>query len=300
VSKHSVGQNSVGQNSAGERSAGERSAGQRSAGQYGAGQRGIQRELDQRRADQHRVERHKALVIEDAPDICFLLCETLRQGGFDATGAATGAEGLELAAQLQPDLVTLDLTLPDLDGIEVCRRLRAVSNAYLIILTARGDEPDRLIGLEVGADDYMLKPFSPRELRARVGAMFRRPRLNDPGPFVPGAGSTGAPDPDADELRSGDLVMDLESRQVTLAGQAVPLTRTEFDLLAAFMGRPRRVWERDTLARMVWHTDWPGGDHVIDVHVANLRRKLGDSAHEGRWIHTVRGVGYRFGGSAGG
>jgi DNA-binding response OmpR family regulator len=287
-----------------------RGAGRRGVGQYGAGQRAGQRELDQRRASQHRVERHKALVIEDAPDICFLLCETLRQGGFDATGAATGAEGLELAEQLQPDLVTLDLTLPDLDGIEVCRRLRSVSNAYLIILTARGEEPDRLIGLEVGADDYMLKPFSPRELRARVGAMFRRPRLSDPGTFAPGSGpagsassraaSQGGSDADSEELRSGELVMDLESRQVTLAGAAVALTRTEFDLLAAFMTRPRRVWERDTLARMVWHTDWPGGDHVIDVHVANLRRKLGDSAHEGRWIHTVRGVGYRFGGSVGG
>jgi DNA-binding response OmpR family regulator len=243
--------------------------------------------------------RPKALVIEDAPDICFLLCETLRQSGFDTSGAKSGAEGLEVAAQLQPDLVTLDLTLPDLDGIEVCRRLRAISNAYLIILTARAEETDRLIGLEVGADDYMLKPFSPRELRARVVAMFRRPRLADPGPFAPGAEAAGAADPDADQLCRGDLVLDRESRQVTLAGRAIPLTRTEFDLLAAFMSKPRRVWERDTLARLVWHTDWPGGDHVIDVHVANLRRKLGDNTHEGRWIHTVRGVGYRFGGPGG-
>jgi DNA-binding response OmpR family regulator len=243
--------------------------------------------------------RPKALVIEDAPDICFLLCETLRQGGFDAFGAATGAEGLDVVSRLQPDLVTLDLTLPDLDGIEVCRRLRAMSNAYLIILTARAEETDRLIGLEVGADDYMLKPFSPRELRARIVAMFRRPRLADPGPSAPGAEAPAGPDTDADQLRRGDLVLDRESRQVTLAGRAVPLTRTEFDLLAAFMSKPRRVWERDTLARLVWHTDWPGGDHVIDVHVANLRRKLGDNAHEGRWIHTVRGVGYRFGGPGG-
>jgi DNA-binding response OmpR family regulator len=258
---------------------------------------------DERAAQGHGVDRRRALVIEDAPDICFLLCETLRQGGFDASGATTGAQGLQLASRLQPDLVTLDLSLPDLDGIEVCRRLRAVSNAYLIILTARGEETDRLVGLEVGADDYMLKPFSPRELRARVGAMFRRPRLDDPGPFTGDPAAPGGPavggarDPDATELRCGDLVVDRESRQVTLAGEPVALTRTEFDLLAAFMSRPRRVWERDTLARIVWHTDWPGGDHVIDVHVANLRRKLGDTAHEGRWIHTVRGVGYRFGGS---
>jgi DNA-binding response OmpR family regulator len=263
------------------------SIGQHSVGEHGVGQHSV------------TAGRPKALVIEDAPDICFLLCETLRQGGFDASGATTAAEGLELASQLQPDLVTLDLTLPDLDGIEVCRRLRAISNAYLIILTARAEETDRLIGLEVGADDYMLKPFSPRELRARVGAMFRRPRLADPGPFAPGAEAAAGADPDADQLCRGDLVLDRESRQVTLAGRAVPLTRTEFDLLAAFMSKPRRVWERDTLARLVWHTDWPGGDHVIDVHVANLRRKLGDDAHEGRWIHTVRGVGYRFGGPGG-
>jgi DNA-binding response OmpR family regulator len=243
--------------------------------------------------------RRSALVIEDAPDICLLVCDTLRQAGFEATGAWTGARGLELAKQLSPDLVTLDLTLPDIDGIEVCRQLRAISNAYVIVLSARDEETDRLIGLEVGADDYMLKPFSPRELRARIGAMFRRPRLADPGPFAPGAEAAAGADPDADQLCRGDLVLDRESRQVTLAGRAIPLTRTEFDLLAAFMSKPRRVWERDTLARLVWHTDWPGGDHVIDVHVANLRRKLGDDAHEGRWIHTVRGVGYRFGGPGG-
>ena len=272
------------------------------ADEYAARGYGADRRDDDRRDHaRHTADRRRALVIEDAPDICFLLCETLRQGGFEASGATTGAQGLQLASRLQPDLVTLDLSLPDLDGIEVCKRLRAVTNAYLIILTARGEETDRLIGLEIGADDYMLKPFSPRELRARVGAMFRRPRLTDPGPFTgdpaPGSRDAGR-DPDAPELRCGDLVVDRESRQVTLAGDPVALTRTEFDLLAAFMSRPRRVWERDTLARMVWHTDWPGGDHVIDVHIANLRRKLGDSAQKGRWIHTVRGVGYRFGGSA--
>ncbi|WP_194923036.1 response regulator transcription factor [Catenulispora pinisilvae] len=232
--------------------------------------------------------RRCALVIEDAADICLLLCDTLRRAGFDATGAATGARGLELARELSPDLVTLDLTLPDIDGIEVCRQLRAITNAYVIVLTARHGEADRLVGLEVGADDYMVKPFSPRELRARVGAMFRRPRLADPG-----AGSLGAP-----VLRFGGLEVDRESREVTLDGAPVALTRTEFDLLAALMSRPHRVWERDTLACQVQHTDWPGDDHVIDVHIANLRHKLGDTGQRGRWVHTVRGVGYRFGGSA--
>ena len=229
--------------------------------------------------------RHSALVVEDAPDIALLLCDTLRQAGFDATGAETGALGLELARRLSPDLVTLDLTLPDIDGIEVCRRLREISNAYVIVLTARDEEADRLVGLEVGADDYMVKPFSPRELRARVRAMFRRPRLTDP---AAGGG-------DGSVLRIGGLVVDRESREVVLDGSAVALTRSEFDLLAALMGSPHRVWERDTLARHVQHTDWPGDDHVIDVHVANLRHKLGDTGRESRWVRTVRGVGYRFG-----
>ena len=228
-----------------------------------------------------------ALVVEDAPDIRLLLCETLRQAGFEPVGAGTGASALEQARRRPPDLVTLDLSLPDMDGIEVCRQLRGMTNAYIVMLTGRAEETDRLIGLEVGADDYLGKPFSPRELRARVGAMFRRPRLADP----------GAADREDDEaaLRIGELVMDRESREVTLAGRPVELTRTEFDLLEAFMSRPRRVWGRDTLARRVWRTDWPGDDHVIDVHVANLRRKLGESAQSGRWVHTVRGVGYRFG-----
>ena len=232
----------------------------------------------------------RALVIEDAADISLLVCATLRQAGFDTSAATTGAQGLRMASALQPDLVTLDLTLPDIDGIEVCRRLRSATNAYVIMLTARREETDRLVGLEMGADDYMIKPFSPRELSARVAAMFRRPRLAEP----------GADQAQAPVLRFGELAVDQESHEVTLAGEPVPLTRTEFALLVAFMSRPRRVWERETLARHVWQTDWPGNDHVIDVHVANLRRKLGDTAQQSHWVLTVRGVGYRFGAGAGG
>lgn len=251
--------------------------------------------------------RHRALVVEDAADVRLLLCETLRQSGFDATGAASGAEALELTLKLEPDLVTLDLNLPDMDGIELCRQLRTATNAYVIMVTARDDETDRLIGLEIGADDYMVKPFSPRELRARVGAMFRRPRLTDPvragriggGGAGPAAGAPVLFDGDdvldaaAPVMRCGELSLDPESREVWLEGRRVDLTRTEFDLLAVFMSRPRRVWERDTLARLVWQTDWAGDDHVIDVHVANLRTKLGRAGRANRWIKTVRGVGYR-------
>lgn len=233
------------------------------------------------------MDRYKALIVEDAADIRVLLSETLRQAGFETSGAGTGAQGLKMAGDLQPDLVTLDLILPDMDGVEVCRQLRSVTNASIIMLTARSDETDRLVGLETGADDYMVKPFSPRELRARAAAMFRRPRLADPR-------DVQAPAP---ALRFGDLVVDPEGREVTLGGVPVALTRTEFDLMVAFMSRPRRVWDRETLARDVWHTDWPGDEHVIDVHVANLRRKLGDDPRSARWVQTVRGVGYRFGGS---
>jgi DNA-binding response OmpR family regulator len=232
-------------------------------------------------------EQHRALVIEDAADVRLLLREVLRKSGFDVWEAANGKTALSKAEEVRPDLITLDLTLPDIDGIEVCRRLRGMTDAYVIMLTARLEETDRLVGLEVGADDYITKPFSPREFRARVAAMFRRPRAApEPG---------GAPDPT--KVRTfGDLMVDAESREVQLAGRSVDLTRIEFDLLSVLVSNPNRVWERETLTRRVWRTDWMGDDHVIDVHIANLRRKLGDTARDARWIRTVHGVGYKFGG----
>jgi DNA-binding response OmpR family regulator len=233
-------------------------------------------------------EQHRALVIEDAADVRLLLREVLRKTGFEVWEAANGKTALAKAEEVQPDLITLDLTLPDIDGIEVCRRLRGMTDAYVIMLTARLEETDRLVGLEVGADDYITKPFSPREFRARVAAMFRRPRVG----AEPGG---GGPSP-SKALTFGDLVVDTESREVHLAGQPVDLTRIEFDLLSVLVSNPHRVWERETLTRRVWRTDWVGDDHVIDVHIANLRRKLGDTARSGHWIRTVHGVGYRFGG----
>ena len=234
-------------------------------------------------------EQQRALVIEDAADVRLLLREVLRKSGFEVWEAEDGRTALARADEIQPDLITLDLTLPDIDGIEVCRRLRGMTDAYVIMLTARLEETDRLVGLEVGADDYITKPFSPKEFRARVAAMFRRPRASAE------AGRGERPDP-SKALTFGDLVVDPESREVHLAGRPVDLTRIEFDLLAVLVSNPRRVWERETLTRRVWRTDWVGDDHVIDVHIANLRRKLGDDARSGRWIRTVHGVGYRFGG----
>jgi len=232
------------------------------------------------------------LVVEDAADVRLLLREVLRKAGFEVWEAADGRAALAKAEEIQPDLITLDLTLPDIDGIEVCRHLRGMTDAYVIMLTARLEETDRLVGLEVGADDYITKPFSPREFRARVAAMFRRPRAGAES-VSSGGGGDGTKPP---TLTFGDLVVDEESREVYLAGRQVDLTRIEFDLLAVLASNPRRVWERETLTRRVWRTDWVGDDHVIDVHIANLRRKLGDDARVSRWIRTVHGVGYKFGG----
>jgi two-component system, OmpR family, response regulator len=229
-----------------------------------------------------------AVVIEDDTDVRALLVELLQQSGFTVTDCETGAEGLRAVREKDPDLVTLDLNLPDLDGIEVCRRLRETTEAYVVMLTARPDEIDRLVGLETGADDYLNKPFSPRELRARVAALLRRPRRRsvEKAPAGPAA---------AEVMRLGALEVDLEARLAHLDGSELPLTRIEFDLLATLLSGPRRVWPRETLLRTVWGTEWAGDGHLVEVHMGNLRRKLGDDPRNGRYIRTVRGVGYRLG-----
>ncbi|EYR62041.1 chemotaxis protein CheY [Actinotalea ferrariae CF5-4] len=221
------------------------------------------------------------LVVEDDSAIAHLLTQYLSREGFEVDVAADGEQGVELARDIRPDVIILDLMLPGIDGIEVCRRVRVFSNAYILILTARGDEVDRVIGLSVGADDYVVKPFSPRELSARVQALLRRPRHDH-----------AVEEP---VRRFGGLVIDAAAREVTLAGAPVELTRTEFDLLEALSARPRAVFERRRLLEHVWGSDWYGDDHVIDVHVANLRRKLGDDPSASRYVRTVRGIGYRMG-----
>jgi two-component system OmpR family response regulator len=229
--------------------------------------------------------RLSAVIVDDDEDIRALIAELLRQSGFETTEAATGSDGIAAVRDRQPDVVTLDLNLPDLDGIEVCRRIREITDAYVVMLTARPDEIDRLMGLEIGADDYLTKPFSPRELRARIAAMLRRPRT---------AGGAAAQAP-AETVRHGGLEVDVEGRLATLDGRELDLTRTEFDLLATLLSGPRRVWPRETLLRTVWGTDWVSDGHLVEVHMANLRRKLGDDPRSGRFIRTVRGVGYRLG-----
>jgi DNA-binding response OmpR family regulator len=223
------------------------------------------------------VEPRTVLVVDDEPDIRRVVVAYLSQAGYRTVEAADGGQALELAAERRPDVVVLDLGLPDLDGIEVCRRLRTFTDAYVLMLTARTEEVDTLIGLSVGADDYLTKPFSPKVLLARVGTLLRRPRAERAGAQV-----------------LGDLVVDPQRREVVAAGRPVELTRTEFDLLAALTARPGQVHTRGQLIEQVWGTDWVGDERLVDVHVAHLRAKLGPGAAR-RYVVTVRGVGFRTG-----
>jgi DNA-binding response OmpR family regulator len=314
----------------------------------------------------------RAVVVDGDDDVRLLICRTLQLQGFAVFEAGSGAEGLLKIQEHRPDLVTLELDLPDLDGVEVCRRLRKFSDAYVVMITARSDEIDEVMGLEIGADDFVRKPFSPRSVQARVTAVMRRhrPTTQRPTPrrratdFMPAAftppapgdsahrdsasGTPGAPgassapgapgvpprrrasDVDAvppvsfpagaaasaasgeqspgstaatgsgirhtdahGVLRHGPLVVEAEGRVASLHGVELELTRTEFDLLEALAGAPRRVWTRKALLTQVWGNEWPREEHLVEVHVGNLRKKLGDKGREPRFIRTVRGVGYR-------
>ena len=226
----------------------------------------------------------RVLVVDDESNLVSLVRSYLEAEGFTVLVAYDGVQAVAQARSDPPDLIILDLMLPGLDGIEVCRQVRQFSDAYVLMLTARAEEVDKLIGLAVGADDYLTKPFSPRELVARVKAMLRRPRTvgsTRPGPEVP------AP------LGFGPLVIDPERHAVTLHQVPVHLTPREFDLLLTLARHPARVFTRDQLLEQVWG-DAVYDDHVVDVHVTNIRKKLeADPAHP-RYIETVRGVGYRF------
>ncbi|MDR1118514.1 MAG: response regulator transcription factor [Bifidobacteriaceae bacterium] len=240
------------------------------------------------------AERRRAVVVDDEPALAALVASYLEKDGFEVWQAGTGPEALAQIREHAPDVVVLDLSLPGLDGIEVARQLRVFSDAYLIMLTARAEEVDKLIGLAVGADDYMTKPFSPRELAARVRALLRRPRSSP----MPSAGHPLPPPevpPAPPPLRVGDLVIDVAAREVRRGGSPVELTRTEFDLLAALAASPGVVFGRERLLRAVWGADWVGDPHAADVHLAHVRRKLGDTASDQRYVRTVRGVGYRIG-----
>ncbi|NKX53352.1 response regulator transcription factor [Arthrobacter sp. E918] len=247
-----------------------------------------------------------AVIIEDDGDIRSILESVLQQSGFEIHAAATGADGVEAVRRFEPDIITLDLGLPDFDGFEVARQVRQFSDGYIVMLSARAEELDTLLALEAGADDYLTKPFRPRELRARVAAMLRRPRHGTPDPAGPAAESgSAAPEHAATVTSSGALVhngltVDQATRTAQLGGRDVDLTRTEFDLLHALMESGRVVRTKPDLVRRLRHEHYDTGafvseadERAVEVHIGNLRRKLGDDPRSPRWLETVRGVGYR-------
>jgi DNA-binding response OmpR family regulator len=225
----------------------------------------------------------KILVIEDEEGIVHLLNLYLKDAGYDVVVARDGVDGLALHARERPDLVVLDIMLPAIDGFEVCRRMRQWSKTPILMLTARGSEDDRIAGLELGADDYLVKPFSPRELVSRVRAILRRSL----------AGDTAAAPAGAAFLHFSDLCIDIPARRVEVNGTEVPLTPTEFDLLTLLAQAPGRVFTREILMNKVWGYDYLGDGHTIDVHISALRKKL-EANTEHRYITTVWRVGYRF------
>jgi DNA-binding response OmpR family regulator len=226
------------------------------------------------------VARERILVVDDEPAIRELVGQYLRREGYEVDEAEDGEDALRRFGRNEPDLVVLDLRLPGIDGYEVLREIRRTSSVYVILLTARTDEADKLIGLELGADDYVTKPFSPRELVARVRAVLRRRRSEEP---------------TVDEvLRFDGLEIDSARHEVRVDGRTVELTSLEFDLLAAMAAAPGRVFTRRQLIERGWGWELFGDERVVDVHISNLRKALGDAADRPRFVGTVRGVGYKF------
>ncbi|MEO5992546.1 MAG: response regulator transcription factor [Arthrobacter sp.] len=244
-----------------------------------------------------------AVVVEDDEDVRNLIEAVLSQAGFDVHLAARGREGVDVVRRLDADVVTLDVGLPDIDGFEVLRRIRLFSDAYVVMLTARTDEMDTLTALHTGADDFLTKPFRPRELRARVAAMMRRPRQNTisaPLGTAVAAGSAAPAVPQDSMLRHNGLELNPDSRTVTVDGAATSLTRSEFDLLHALLKGAGAVRSKSDLVRVVRGEYYAADAYIgesderaVEVHIGNLRRKLREDPLQPRWLQTIRGVGYR-------
>lgn len=222
----------------------------------------------------------RVLIIEDQQKIAHWLSEFLKQANFDVYIAGDGRSGLQLFSSESPDVVVLDLMLPDMDGLDVCKTIRQRSAAFIIMLTARVEETDRLIGLEIGADDYVTKPFSPREVVARIRALLRR--------------ASGNLTPNARVLTIGDLTLDPDRHQVILDGTEISVTPTEFDILEVMMRQRGVPFTRERLIAEALGYDYAGYERTIDVHIRNLRRKIEPDPQNPRYIQTVFGVGYRF------
>jgi two-component system, OmpR family, response regulator RegX3 len=228
--------------------------------------------------------KRRILLVEDEESITAPLSEALSREGFETSVAATAASALEQARDKRPDLVLLDVMLPDGSGFDVARELRRNSRVPIIMLTARGEEADRVAGLELGADDYVVKPFSARELVARVRAVLRR------------AAEAGEQRPEG-AIEIGQVRLDSDRRSTSFQGEELELSRKEFDLLRLLMENAGSVVTRERLIDEVWDTNWFGSTKTLDVHVSGLRKKLGDDSADPRYIHTVRGVGFRFAGA---
>jgi DNA-binding response OmpR family regulator len=225
----------------------------------------------------------RILLVDDEQAVQTLLTYPLRKEGYEVVGAKDGQEALDRFSEERFDLVVLDIMLPKLDGIEVCRRLRTRSQVPIIMLTAKGDEVDKVAGLEMGADDYITKPFSVREFRSRVKAALRRGNM------------TGQATPPADEpIRAGDLAIDFERRSVQLRSEPIQLTYVEFEILASLAAAPGRVFTRETLLEQIWGDSTYRDPRTVDVHIRHLREKLESDAKQPEYLFTVRGVGYRF------
>jgi DNA-binding response OmpR family regulator len=223
----------------------------------------------------------RILIVDDEPVVVEVLHRYLNRDGFEVSVAADGAEALRIAEQWAPDLIVLDLMLPVVDGLEVCKRIRQQSSVPIIMVTAKGEESDRIVGLEVGADDYVVKPFSPREIVARIRSVLRRAAAGT------AATTTGT-------LRYGQLTIDANRRIVSLDGTALPLTAKEFDLLHFLASNPGQVFTRAQLMDQVWDYTYPGDMSTVTVHVRRLREKVEPDPVRPRYIKTVWGVGYKF------
>ena len=223
----------------------------------------------------------RILLVDDEQAVQTLLTYPLRKEGYEVVGAKNGQEALDRFGEERFDLVVLDIMLPKLDGIEVCRRLRTRSQVPIIMLTAKGDEIDKVAGLEMGADDYITKPFSVREFRSRVKAALRRGNM---------AGRLTGNEP----IQAGELEIDFERRSVQLRGKPVQLTYVEFEILAAMAGSPGRVFTREMLLEHIWGDSTYRDPRTVDVHIRHLREKLEADAKNPEYLFTVRGVGYRF------
>ncbi len=226
----------------------------------------------------------RILIVEDDPTVARIVARYLERDGYEVLVAEDGRSGLTLAESMAPDLVVLDVMLPEVDGLEVCRRLRATGSVPIVMLSARGQEIDRIVGLELGADDYLAKPFSPRELTARIRSVLRRSAPADTADRTSGGGG---------RISAGDVRIDLAAREVSLRGRPIELTLREFDLLAFLASHPDRVFTRQELLESVWGYSF-GDTSTVTVHVRRLREKIEADPSRPALVQTVWGVGYRF------